>query len=189
MALGLFSIAVDGGLFYLFVVTSSPHGCATPIRSAFMKRVIKIGVSGIGLIALILLLAFAFRGQLYSLIRTVDDPVQHKFVEAARKGDVHKLADLHAKGAKVDGCATYENGAISSYPALCGAITYHQPEAVRWLLDHGAQANQVFGTDTPLEIAEYSLGKTESQATALAIVEMIRARGGKRLAELYKRAE
>ena len=154
-----------------------------------MKRVTKIGVSAIGLIALILLLAFAFRGQLYSLLRTVDDPVQHEFVEAARKGDVQRLADLLVRGAKVDGCATYEHGAVSGYPALCEAISYHRPEAVRWLLDHGAQVNQVFGTDTPLEVAEYSLGESGSQTPALAIVEMLRARGGKNLADLHKRAE
>jgi hypothetical protein len=122
-------------------------------------------------------------------MRTVDDPVQLEFVEAARNGDVRRLPDLFAKGAKVDGCATYEHGGVSSYPALWEAISYHRPEAVRWLLDHGAQVNQVFGTDTPLEVAEYSLGETRNRTPALVIVEMLIARGGKNLADLHKEAE
>lgn len=150
------------------------------------RRVTKLGIFGLGLIAMIALLAFASRWLLLRWVKTADDPVQHEFVEAARKGDVRMLSDLLTKGAMVDGCATYDHGGITSYPALCEAISYHRPDAVRWLLDHGAQVNQIFGTETPLDVAEYSLGESGSHAPTLVIVEMIRARGGKKLEDLHR---
>src|SRR5262245_23036040 len=76
-----------------------------------------------------------------------DNPVQHAFIEAARKGDVQRMSDLLARGAVVDGEASYEHGAISGGPALCDAILSQQIESVRWLLDHGAAVNQIFSTD------------------------------------------
>jgi len=66
------------------------------------------------LIAVILLLAFAFREHVYKWMRTVDDPVQHDFVEAARNDDVQRLPDLLAKGAAkaLEHCATESIGRV-----------------------------------------------------------------------------
>jgi len=71
---------------------------------------------------------------------------------AARSGNTARIAELIRAGADVD-----ERGGINNWTALMHAVHKSQPEAVRALLDAGADVNAAAGArgrDTALRLAE-----------------------------------
>jgi len=87
---------------------------------------------------------------------------------AARTGDTAGIAKLVGAGADVN-----ERGGINNWTALMHAVHKSQPEAVRALLDSGADVNATAGErgrDTALRLAEIQ-GLHD-------IAAMLRERGG-----------
>jgi hypothetical protein len=71
---------------------------------------------------------------------------------AARAGDTERIAQLIRAGADVD-----ERGGVNNWTALMHAVHKNQPDAVRLLLDSGADIDATAGAhggDTALRLAE-----------------------------------
>ena len=113
-----------------------------------------------------------------------DNRMQHNFVEAARRGDILAMEKLHSAGAVLDVPASYEHGAVHSAPPIYGAITSEHADAVRWLLNKGANHDVLMATETPLDVAEYYLKKRPNSEALRDIVADLKARGAKRLSEI-----
>jgi ankyrin repeat protein/Tfp pilus assembly protein PilP len=80
--------------------------------------------------------------------------VQEQFVDAAARGDTHRLQQLVQLGADLDAVDGYEQN-----NALVDAIYSRKPDTVAWLLANGARADVLVGRweETPLHAAA-SLG-------------------------------
>jgi hypothetical protein len=81
--------------------------------------------------------------------------IQWQFSAAASRGDVAELERLHRAGARIDDIPCEANCAISGWPALQSAADAAWPDAVKWLLDHGADPNRGVSDTYPLGAAEY----------------------------------
>lgn len=123
--------------------------------------------------------------------------LQEMLVEAAREGNLERIRETLRYGANTE--ATY----YMSYPALHTAAMNGQADAVRLLLDNGADVNQVDNTwkVSPLDFAA-SYAHTNVVQLLLArgadvcykanegtAGDIARARGHKELADLLKASE
>jgi hypothetical protein len=99
--------------------------------------------------------------------------LQWRFADAAGRGDTRELERLLQKGASVDAEPSYGDGAVTSFPALLRAAYAAEPEAVKWLLAHGADVNRPFSDAHPLIMAEQRLAK------AAETVRILQAHGAK----------
>jgi ankyrin repeat protein len=124
---------------------------------------------------------FAF---LWGIQPPPDDIVQHKFILAARKGDLPILEKLHSQGAQIDHTASYGNGAFHSGPAMIEAIESRHRNIVRWLLENGSNPNLLIATETPLDLAEMALRSDPTDPNLKEILSLLKARGGKSLHDL-----
>lgn len=97
--------------------------------------------------------------------------VQWQFVSAAGAGDVHRMEALLASGARVDDVPSFGGG--QGYTALFTAASRGEVDAVRWLLDHGADPNHDTGDAHPFGAARHRA--TEASKAA----ELLQARGAK----------
>jgi len=104
-----------------------------------------------------LILGFVTRGWLENL----DKPrgVQWEFVEAARIGNVNRLEQLYKQGAKID--CEWVSGGVSGFTALSDSVDSLQVDSVRWLLEHGADPDDVISDGTPRGGARYNQKKAQ----------------------------
>src|SRR5687767_13296359 len=103
-----------------------------------------------------------------------DNRVQHNFVEAARRGEISAVQKLHSAGASLDAPPSYENGALHGVEPIYAAIGNERVDAVRWLLERGADPNLRIGPDTPLDVADYLLAKRPSSEALREIVALLK---------------
>jgi hypothetical protein len=127
-------------------------------------------------IAIVAGVSLALVGSSYLFGEKKDNPVQHEFVDAAAAGDIEDLRIALQGGATVDGFTSSEGGSYFGGPALVDAIESQEVEAVKWLLNHGANPHRVYATETPLEIAEFVYADSHTDAAA-KIVDLVRGRG------------
>jgi hypothetical protein len=112
-----------------------------------------------------------------------DDRVQHKVLEAARKGDVSALERLYSAGARLNSPASYEGGAHHSIPPIFEAIEHERVEAVSWLLSRGADPSRLSATETPLDLAKHYAKERPNSGAMRSIVAILQAHGAKCLTE------
>ena len=95
--------------------------------------------------------------------------LQGTFTEACRYGDTDTMAKLYVAGAApsgrfLDGGPAGPTG-YSPDPPLFDAATFGSPEAVQWLIDHGANVNasvdEGTGFNTPLSTAQDHLKRAQ----------------------------
>ena len=94
-----------------------------------------------------------------------------QFIEACRWGDVRTMQNLFEKGASPTACA--ETGYSEPIgPPMIEAAEHGRPDAVKWLLDHGATWDE-FVSDgwTPLGAAQVK--KKDAEQT----IEILKAHG------------
>lgn len=108
-----------------------------------------------------------------------DNPLQHDFVEAARLGNLKAMEKALASGATVDGYATSANGASAHGPALFEAIEAQKVEAVRWLLENGANPNHIPADVSPLEEARWIAKESPDPTSARKIIKLLREHGAR----------
>jgi hypothetical protein len=96
--------------------------------------------------------------------------LQWQFSEAAGRGDINELKRLYARGAVIN--AEPSSGYISGFPALVTAAIGGHSEAVRRLIENGADVN-LSPNDTPLACAQYRLQDTQK------VIEILTAHGAK----------
>jgi len=99
--------------------------------------------------------------------------VQMQFIDACQWGDVRRMESLHLQGASATAFA--DNGHTEPVgPPIITAAEHARPEAVKWLLEHGANWD-VFIADgwTPLGAA--GVKKREAEET----IEILKAHGAK----------
>ena len=89
------------------------------------------------------------------------DGVQWQFSDAARRGDIPEMKKLITAGADPLKIPSYADGAVTSATGLFEAALAGEPEAVEFLIERGADVNQVEGTETPLDVAEHRKAQTE----------------------------
>ena len=100
-------------------------------------------------------------------------PIQYQFIEACRWGDTRSMERLHLAGASPTAFADYGGGEPIG-PPIIEAADHANPEAVQWLLDHGASPN-VWVSDgwSPLGAAQHRL--KDAQQT----LDILKAHGAK----------
>jgi ankyrin repeat protein len=79
----------------------------------------------------------------------------NELLNSCRKGDLQKVQSLVESGADVNARDNTKEG----YTALFEAIVYHQPEVVKYLVEHGAdieaKVHYWYDSSTPLMLASY----------------------------------
>ena len=66
--------------------------------------------------------------------------IQFQFIEACRWGDTRSMERLHLAGASATAFAEHGGGEPVG-PPIIEAAEHARPEAVQWLIDHGASVN------------------------------------------------
>lgn len=101
--------------------------------------------------------------------------VQRQFIDACRSGSIQEMEQLYLKGASPTVWGEDLSGGSYGPPILAAAENAH-PEAVKWLLEHGATWDVGISDGwTPLGAAEVK--KREAEKTQ----EILRAYGAKPL--------
>lgn len=78
--------------------------------------------------------------------------IQFEFNDAASRGDVGEMERLEALGADPLKSPFFKDSNQYGYPAIVDAASAGQPDSLKYLLDKGADPNEVFGTETPLDL-------------------------------------
>jgi len=105
--------------------------------------------------------------------RAPHDTVQWHFVMAAERGDTAEMERRLQQGAVVGAEPVSADGGFSGFPAIVVAAHAGQAGAVEWLLQHGADANQVVSDTWPLAGAQHRL------AEATKTIDTLKAHGAK----------
>jgi Ankyrin repeats (3 copies) len=125
-------------------------------------------------VALIVGIACPFVGWYrHAWLNEPQNGVQWKFSDAAFRGDINELERLLKRGAAINETPVDSYEGIQGFPALFVAAQHGEADAVRRLLDHGANTNQPSSDGgTPLGAAEYHLTKVTET------VQILKAHGG-----------
>lgn len=105
----------------------------------------------------------------------LDKGRQWQFGEAAQRGDIREVERLFPGRAHIDDEPSYADGFVFGLPALLQAAGAGEPEAVAWLLAHGADPNRQTSDSWPLAAAEHRLLETTKT------IEILKANGAKNL--------
>lgn len=97
------------------------------------------------------------------------DGIQWKFNDAASRGDIREMERLIAAGADPLSFPSYADGAVTGASPLLEAASAGEPDAVKFLINLGADVNQQESDTTPLGSAEHRLDQTE------ATIQILRA--------------
>jgi hypothetical protein len=107
------------------------------------------------------------------ITRPAHDTVQWHFVMAAERGDIAEMERRLQQGAVVGAEPVNVGGTGTGFPAIVVAAHAGQPEAVAWLLKHGADPNQVISDTWPLAGAKLRV------AEATKTVDILTTHGAK----------
>ena len=114
----------------------------------------------------------AFRTALY--FTPAGQKLQSEFIDACRHGDIRAMDRLYLAGASPKAVAGIYGPGEPLFPPIIEAAEAGRPEAVRWLIDHGADIN-IWVADgwSPLGAAQVKV--KEAQQT----VEILKSNGAK----------
>ena len=132
--------------------------------------------------ALIIFAASGVFGALLGLIvfRTIlyftpaGQKLQDQFAEACRWGDTGTMERLYVAGASPTWPAGFHGPGEPHFPPIFSAAEHGRPEAVQWLIDHGADINErVADGWNPLGAALIHLKETQQT------VDILKSHGAK----------
>jgi len=96
-----------------------------------------------------------------------------EFADAVSIGDIKKLEALRAGGVDVNAIPFNEWSGVGGLPPIHVAALYGQPEAIEWLIEHGADINVAMGPDTAISTAEEHFQRAQRS------LEILRAHGAR----------
>ena len=97
------------------------------------------------------------------------DGIQWKLNDAASRGDIREMKRLIAAGADPLTFPSYADGAVTGATPLLEAASAGEPEAVKFLLNRGADVNLLEADVRPIDVAEHRLQQTK------ATIEILKA--------------
>jgi Ankyrin repeats (many copies) len=114
----------------------------------------------------------AFRTALY--FSPAGQKLQHEFIDACRSGDTRTMDRLYLAGASPTAEAGIYGPGEPLFPPVIAAAEEGRPEAVRWLIDHGADIN-VWVADGWSPLGAAQVKQKEAQQT----VDILKSHGAK----------